>query len=89
MYKINKLLSCVLLLALFFSSQLISAEDSLSKNISKYINELTQFSCNFIQSNPDGSISEGSMIYSENKIRVNCQLKSFKKNSFNKIKWEK
>tara|TARA_B100000949_G_C14062893_1_gene358509 strand:- start:64 stop:660 length:597 start_codon:yes stop_codon:yes gene_type:complete len=71
MYKINKLLSCVLLLALFFSSQLISAEDSLSKNISKYINELTQFSCNFIQSNPDGSISEGSMIYSENKIRVN------------------
>ena len=71
MHKINKLLSFALLLAIFFSSQLSSAEDSLLKNISKYTDELKQFSCNFIQSNPDGSVSEGSMIFSENKIRVN------------------
>ena len=71
MHKIYKLLTDVALLTLFFPIQLISAENSLSKNISKYIDELKQFICNFIQSNPDGTISEGRMIYSENRIRVN------------------
>lgn len=71
MHKIYKLLTYVALLTFFFPIQLISAENSLSKNISKYIDELKQFSCNFIQSNPDGTISEGRMIYSENRIRVN------------------
>ena len=70
MFKINKLLFYTLVLPFVFSSQLILAEDSITKNISKYINELKQFNCNFIQSNPDGSISEGNMVYSENKIKI-------------------
>ena len=71
MHKIYKFISYTILLTLLFSLQSISAENLLSKNISKYIYELKKFKCNFIQSSPDGTVSEGSMIYSENKIRVN------------------
>ena len=47
-----------------------SRADTLSE-INVYLKSLNEFSCNFIQASPSGDISEGHMVYSENKIKIN------------------
>ena len=57
-------------MVLLIPVQSICAKNFTTKEISQYLNGLGEFSCNFIQENPDGTISEGKMIYAKNKIRI-------------------
>ena len=71
MYNKNYLVYIFLAGFLFICPQLIFAKNFIEQDISKYLDSLKDFSCNFIQANPDGTVSEGSLIYSKNKIRIN------------------
>ena len=62
-------------IACFFSNSSIS-ETKTTSDIAEYIIGLKNFKCNFIQANPDGSISEGTMIYSDKKIRIDYESPS-------------
>ena len=71
MIKIKNILLIYALCHILFLSKIVLSEDIFLQNISKYINQLSEFKCSFIQYSPDGSISEGNMIYSKNKIKIN------------------
>ena len=71
MLKLKSILLVYILIHILFLSKTAYTEDVFLQNISQYIEQLKEFKCNFIQYSPDGSISEGSMIYSKNKIKIN------------------
>jgi len=49
------------------------SETKVTTDISEYLKSLKHFKCSFIQANPDGSVSEGSMIYSDKRFRINYE----------------
>lgn len=74
-YKLKNNFFLVLFISCFFSNSSIS-ETKTTSDIAEYIIGLKSFKCNFIQANPDGSISEGTMIYSDKKIRIDYESPS-------------
>ena len=68
MLKIKNLF--IFLIIITYPAQSV-AKSVMEKNLSQYMTDLEKFKCNFIQYNPDGTISEGNMIYSKNRIRIN------------------
>ncbi len=48
----------------------IYADENNAYELSKYLKSLNKFKCDFIQANPDGSLSEGEMTYYEKKIKI-------------------
>lgn len=67
--KLSFYLILIIFVTLSFQKNLLS-DELLIEQLSKYIEDLNKFKCNFIQLNPDGTISEGNMIYSDNKIKI-------------------
>ena len=70
---INKNIGCYLLsiLIILLPINLYSDDQLIVRQISKHLETLQEFDCNFIQLNPDGSVAEGNLIYSKNRIRIN------------------
>ena len=71
MFKKNTKIIIYVFLLVNISSTNILSDESITLKVSQYLLNLNKFSCNFVQLNPDGSISEGKLIYSENKIKIN------------------
>lgn len=60
-----------------FSGLSFSLQNNIyENNITYYLKTLKSFECNFIQASPDGSVSEGKMIYSDNKVKINYETPS-------------
>jgi len=68
--KLSFFLISIIFVTLSFQKN-IFGDELLVEELSKYVEDLNKFKCNFIQSNPDGTISEGNMIYADNKIKIN------------------
>tara|TARA_Y100000741_G_scaffold336276_1_gene294779 strand:- start:175 stop:798 length:624 start_codon:yes stop_codon:yes gene_type:complete len=74
-HKLRNKFFLILFISCLFSNSSIS-ETKTTSDIAEYIIGLKNFKCNFIQANPDGSISEGTMIYSDKKIRIDYESPS-------------
>ena len=74
-HKLRNKFFLMLFISCLFSNSSIS-ETKTTSDIAEYIIGLKNFKCNFIQANPDGSISEGTMIYSDKKIRIDYESPS-------------
>ena len=73
----KKLIGLIVFFLIFlFLNNTLVANEIVAYNISKYLESLSTFKCNFVQANPDGTISEGTMLYSEKKIRINYKKPS-------------
>ena len=70
MHKYKKIFIIFFIISYFNFLELSYAQSYFVNNISQYLKKINEFGCDFIQSNPDGSVSEGNMIYSNNKIRL-------------------
>jgi len=71
MFNKNKKIFIHIFLLINITLTSVLADESITLKVSQYLLNLNKFSCNFVQLNPDGSISEGKLIYSENKIKIN------------------
>ena len=71
MYKKNIKIIIYIIFYFFSFYKTTQAKDFNAEDIQNYFQKLNEFSCNFIQANPDGSVSEGKMIYSNDKIKIN------------------
>tara|TARA_Y100000590_G_scaffold265062_1_gene297879 strand:- start:11304 stop:11903 length:600 start_codon:yes stop_codon:yes gene_type:complete len=68
---LKNIFTFVLVLFLYFSNIIVYSSVKDNNDISEYLNSLKQFSCNFIQANPDGSVSEGNLLYFDKKLKIN------------------
>ena len=74
MFKLDKILFLFIFFHIFFYFNITNSKENVLNEITTYLKELNQFSSSFIQLNPDATISEGNLIYSENKIKINYLL---------------
>ena len=71
MFKIKNISYLIFFLYIIFFQSALKSEESGIEILSNYLSELKHFECNFIQLNPDGTVSEGNLIFSDNKIKIN------------------
>ena len=70
MFKIKNISYLIFFFFIIFFQTVLKSEESSIEILSNYLSELKHFKCNFIQLNPDGTVSEGNLIFSDNKIKI-------------------